>query len=327
MYMKTLFLFLSIDCSCDPSCTEHENCCFPGHLYSTENQSSYTEHVKIMSENDTTMLNECSYALSTQPNVGYVKIQHQSFWMISEIKYHGSQPETQKCGSINVAPWGSLLPVSSRKTGHIYKNIHCANENFVKDEDVVNWEAAYVCDVKSGKIELTESFIDTCLTQFYPPKEIPIQRSSFCFNNLIDTCSDDVFKIPNEINMNHSEVINACTSGFISPYRVVDMYANIFCHICNGYHKAASYKCRILSYSSGGRFLNKISGLIDSSYLKNLATVSRNREKSTQPKTACLNKDVVFKSVKVLFYIHIEFHKEAFKNKLNIISVLLLSLY
>ena len=71
---NTSFLFSSLDCSCDPSCTDYENCYFPGLLYSIVNHSSYIDHVKTMSENNVKMVNECLYPLSPQPYKSSVKL-------------------------------------------------------------------------------------------------------------------------------------------------------------------------------------------------------------------------------------------------------------
>jgi hypothetical protein len=257
------------------------------------------DSVKTISEKNKILINECLYPKSTQPNDIPGKVLQQSFWMVSKILDNNESSENQACGLIEVAHWGSLLPVSSKITGYVYKNIHCSREHGLKDENVVYWKGIMVCDTNRNDFELTETFVDTCHVQFFAPKGIFIHRSSVCFNDLIDTCSGDVFRIPDSIPMNKTEVKSACTSGFLSPYRTVNMYANVFCHICNGQSKAIPFKCRNQYISENMKFgINSISGLIDYNYLLKLGQAKPNRGDVLKPTMACLRKDGgVFESV------------------------------
>jgi hypothetical protein len=263
------------------------------------------DSVKTIAENDKILVNECLYPKSPQPSVVTGKIQQQSFWMISKILDNNESSENQTCGLIEVANWGSLLPVSSRITGYVYKNIHCSREHGVKDENVVIWNGAMVCDTKRKNFELTETFVNTCHVQFFAPRGILIHRSSVCFNDLIDTCSGDVFNIPESIPMNKTEVKNACTSGFLSPYRTDNMYANIFCHICNGHLKASPFKCRDHSQNIFKTFGgNSISGLINYKYLQKVGHARTKKGYAFKPTMACLRKDGgVFESVYINFFL------------------------
>jgi hypothetical protein len=204
----------------------------------------------------------------------------------------------QKCGNFQVAPWGSLLPVSSKQTGNIYKNIKCAREHNVKEEDIVVWEGVHYCrnEIFINQ-ELNENYLNRCQKQFYAPNDIAIQTSSLCFNNLIDTCPVMNFPIPMYLDMRPSDVIFACTSGFVSPYRQQDMFANIFCHICNGFMLNTKVECRNLLSSSIGKTGLDIFGLIDYRYLPSLSRDQGVRSDSTMAKMACLENNTVFGKV------------------------------
>jgi hypothetical protein len=219
---------------------------------------------------------------------------------MSEIVNPRQLSTNQKCGNFQVAPWGSLLPVSSKQTGNIYKNINCAKEHNVKEEDIVVWEGAYYC--RNQRIlypELNENYLNRCQKQFYPPNGIAIQTSSLCFNNLIDSCPMIDFPIPMYLDVRPSDVIDACTSGFVSPYRQKDMFVNIFCHICNGFMLKSKGECRnLLSLSSTiGKTGLDIFGLIDYRYLPSLSRDQGVGSDSTMAKMACLEKDTVFGKV------------------------------
>lgn len=286
-----MFIFYSPDCSCEPDCKDHENCCFPDQAYPYGNGSAEWRDERRILENETTLIYECLYASSSQPNDSIGKIEQRSVWMISDVVHNRTGSRNQKCGQQNVAPWGTLLPVSSKKTGYIYKNIYCAKEHGVKEADIVVWEGSHVFNKRRPKnFNFSEAYLDSSQKRFYAPPGIIIRRSSLCFKGLIDTCPEKEFDMPRNIDMNHSEIINACTSGFLSPYLYIDMFANIFCHICNN-HPLLSFRCPSLSVhfktpKSGGR----MSGLINYKYLQGLSRDHGLTLKRSSATLACVRK-------------------------------------
>jgi hypothetical protein len=86
--------------------------------------------------------------------------------MVSEIVHAGQPSINQTCGHLEAAPWGSFLPVSSKKTGLIYKNKYCAKEHNVKEDDIVEWEGNYICSIPRGIVfDLSEAKLDKCPKQ------------------------------------------------------------------------------------------------------------------------------------------------------------------
>jgi hypothetical protein len=217
--------------------------------------------------------------------------------MVSKIVDNRQLPRSQKCGDFEVESWGSLLPVSSKKAGNIYKNIFCAREHNVTEEDIVAWKGAYYCT--SGRrryFELSEAYLDTCQKKFFTPNGIAIKKASLCYNSLIDTCSSSTFSVPMTLNRSQSEIVDACTSGFVSPYRQTDMFANIFCHICNGDVVIPDVEC-YNPLSDIDRSSGYITGLIDYNYLQSLSRKQGVRNDQPKVKMACLAQDTDFGTV------------------------------
>ncbi|XP_060565326.1 uncharacterized protein LOC132724473 [Ruditapes philippinarum] len=283
------------ECSCKPSCKEHGNCCFPDQAYRLGDGDVEDEHRSYVFKNDTTLAHECLYPSSQQPTDPAGRIQRQSFWMASEIIDTRYLPRNETCGNFEVAPWGSLLPVSSKRTGLIYKNIYCARGHNETEEDIVIWEGEYHCKTKSrGYIDLDRAYLETCQKQFFPPEDIAIQRKSLCYNSLIDTCSFPAFLLPKTVHMSASEIVDACTSGFVSPYRRFDMFANIFCHICNGNNRILHDCPNLVHERSPGGY---ISALINLNSLQSLSRIKGVRREPSNVKLACLIQDTDFGTV------------------------------
>jgi hypothetical protein len=171
---------------------------------------------------------------------------YHSYLMVSSVQNnskggHDGLPPLS-CGDINVAPWGSLYPVYSAKSRTIYKNIECAKEDG-EDVDVVPWNAVINCpDVDStpgislaANVLDAESITENCQIFFIFPGDYDVLKPLKCYTNLIDTCSESHdFQIPEGTNVSKDDIRTLCTkSGFLSPYRLTRMYANVFCHICN----------------------------------------------------------------------------------------------
>lgn len=76
--------------------------------------------------------------------------------------------------------------------------------------------------------------------------------------------------MPQGINYSNEEIIKACSGGLISPYRKNEMYANVFCFICNNETYSQDNTCEraqpIISLRNGQR-RSSFFGLIDSRLL------------------------------------------------------------
>jgi hypothetical protein len=103
-----------------------------------------------------------------------------------------------------------------------------------------------VASITSAIIGLdTETIPENCNINFIFPGDINVLQPLICYKNLINTCSEsDYFRVPEGINVSKDDIRKLCTnSGIVSPYRVKSMYANVFCHICNGEFFHQKTKC------------------------------------------------------------------------------------
>lgn len=201
--------------------------------------------------------------------------------MISEVnKDDMSSTEKDvatKCGDKLVAPWGTLFPVFSKKTKRIYKNEACAKDANVTDGEL--WDIVLSCSYQhttfwskdfSDIISYLFSDIEQngCEVKFvYPGKNSELTQE-LCFEDLISTCKETDFEIPEGFSLSMQDIRTACTSGLVSPYRYKNMYANVFCHICNKNSVHSSYVCE---GNQAGRTFKEgsLSGLIDGIFLWN----------------------------------------------------------
>ncbi|XP_060594596.1 uncharacterized protein LOC132748948 [Ruditapes philippinarum] len=184
---------------------------------------------------------------------------YQSYWVINDVRNynvgtgHSILPNL-KCGDEKTDPWGSFIPVFSKSTRKIYNNSACAEADNVTDG--VLWNFIINCKYLPNTIHINDipqyisnlhqnSFPKICHLHFKYPGNIFDLKSERCYTNLISTCANEKFAIPGNINLTMSQIRQACTSGLVSPYRATDMYANVFCHICNGNRYSERDKCYI----------------------------------------------------------------------------------
>lgn len=262
-YKDTLTL---LECSCDAECWKKRNCCFP---QNTTPDPGITEPEP-----------ECLFPVIPHPQ-GARRIFYQSYRMISKVnKEDMSNTEKNvdtKCGDKPVAPWGSLFPVFSKKSKRIYKNEACAKDANITDGEL--WDIFLSCIYKettfwakdvSDIISNLFSGIEQneCEVKFVYPGKSSELTQEICFEDLISTCKETDFEIPEGLSLSRQDIRTACTSGLVSPYRYENMYANVFCHICNGKTVRSNYKCT--SYQDFRGFKEgSLSGLLDGIFLWN----------------------------------------------------------
>ncbi|XP_060600362.1 uncharacterized protein LOC132753840 [Ruditapes philippinarum] len=225
------------ECSCSAECPETGNCCFPDALLSKNHINGKLEKFQ----------HDRSCLYPTLPYPARDEHFYQSFFMVSSVQNISSGGQEglpdSSCGDINVAPWGSFYPVYSAKSGQIYKNIECAKQDG-EDTDVIIWDAVIKCtdaDVMQSITMIStgteqDSFYESCQIHFIFPGTYDVLQPLKCYTNLIDTCPESQdFQVPVGINVSKDDIRTLCTkSGMVSPYRPRKMYANVFCHICNG---------------------------------------------------------------------------------------------
>jgi hypothetical protein len=184
---------------------------------------------------------------------------YQSYWVINDVQNYNNDTgdsimPNSKCGDKTTDPWGSFLPVSSKSTRKIYKNSACAEADNVTDG--VLWDFYINCKYLPNTIHINDlpqyisnlhqnSLPKLCRLFFKYPGDVFDLKSERCFTKLIRTCKNKKFAIPEKMNLTRSQIRQACTSGLVSPYRATDMYANVFCYICNGNIYSEKDKCYI----------------------------------------------------------------------------------
>lgn len=199
--------------------------------------------------------------------------------MVSRVRKADKGSHIYECGNEVVAPWGSILPVYSRQTRMIYKNTVCAQADGVTDGIV--WNVLYSCKMKGPDYEIrdastymsgfhTEHWSNSCEVHFLYPGDYAEIESLICFEDLITTCPPISFVIPTQLQpMSKKEIRAACRSGLISPYRIVNLYANVFCYICNGNTFSPTSFCEVKTNYLQKTIGGDIVGLIDNrSFLK-----------------------------------------------------------
>jgi hypothetical protein len=115
--------------------------------------------------------------------------------------------------------------------------------------------------------------------------------------DVVDTCPvSELIIIPEKINLSAEEIIVACSSGLLSPFRKGKMYANAFCFICNNpYMYGQDMRCKSVTpniiLQGGGEYGTSFYGLIDPySFLKE--EFKSDSGKQTKTRTVCSNQDV-----------------------------------
>ncbi|XP_045167744.2 uncharacterized protein LOC123531030 [Mercenaria mercenaria] len=253
------------NCSCEPDCNEKGDCCFPRSFQAQPNNN----------QSD----NVCLFPMLPQPQEKDRRY-YQSYKMISDVPLHGNKDipsiSKAKCGDEKVAPWGTLLPVFSKETRKIYKNPACAAAANVTDGKL--WDLSLSCKYTSDVEAMTDvatymsslfltSLPQNCQLEFNYPGDNTDLRSETCFTDLISTCLETKFEIPRTLPLSRAEIRAACTSGLVSPYRKNDMYANVFCHICNGIVLGKTSTC--LSKTGRSPHSNKLLILLDGVLMSN----------------------------------------------------------
>ncbi|XP_045173157.2 uncharacterized protein LOC123534797 [Mercenaria mercenaria] len=253
------------ECSCSSDCNENGNCCFPH---------------KPKDDGRLKVSHTCFFPVTPQPTEKD-KQRYQSYSMISSIpeKDHGESttvPNTS-CGEENVAPWGGLYPVYSAEYKLLYKNMACAAANGVTDGML--WDAVLNCDDYFHGIKLDVSNFILRLDSNYIPEECEVNfvyrgniediKSLKCYTDVITTCLDSHFKIPDEAYASEEGIIEMCTSGLVSPFKAgMKIFANVFCYICNNHYFRKETECPDNAYNAGrGPKSRGLFALIDGNFM------------------------------------------------------------
>ena len=198
-------------CSCDPSCSDLGNCC-DNRLNVDRKRSCY----------DPFVTNERQLPLSNE--TGY--------WLVDRCSNSSSDTH---CKSTTSEPWGSMYPVYDAETDVSYFNLHCAKCNGVKM--FTYWDVGVSCmqsHVSYSNAVIVGGLLGKgCEVTFTPPRGQLDKQ--VCYTNLIQQCNiTGLWKD----NMYNAEVEAACSRVY-SPTKVQgtqDIYANVFCILCNGMH-------------------------------------------------------------------------------------------
>ncbi|XP_045173698.2 uncharacterized protein LOC123535201 [Mercenaria mercenaria] len=253
------------ECSCSSDCNENGNCCFP-HIPKDDGRLKVSH--------------TCLFPVTPQPPKQDRQL-YQSYSMISSIpeKDHGDSttvPNTS-CGEENVAHWGSLYPVYSAEYKLLYKNMACAAANGVTDGML--WDAVLNCDdyfhgikldVSNFVLGLDSNYIpDECVVNFVYRGNIEDIKSLKCYTDVITTCLDSHFKIPDEAYASEEDIIEMCTSGLVSPFKSdFKIFANVFCFICNNHYFRKEMECPDIDYNAGrGPKSRGLQALLDGNFM------------------------------------------------------------
>jgi hypothetical protein len=201
-----------------------------------------------------------------------LRLKYNSYKMVTSVLVSDENNHTSalKCGDVKVAPWGSFLPVYSKKARMIYKNTACAQAAGVLDGIV--WDAVVSCEVKKVQRKDANSLIglhseywsDSCHVYFFYPGDYSDINFLVCFENLISTCLQIPFEIPPQLQQfSRKEIRKACKSGLVSPFRISKMYANIFCYICNARTFQSTLQCSNPERNSRGGVFGNFIALFD----------------------------------------------------------------
>ncbi|XP_053373383.1 uncharacterized protein LOC123532467 [Mercenaria mercenaria] len=260
-------------CSCDPRCAENGKCCFP---YEETLHQQGKERMENFGKGFS-----CLFPM-TIPPAERDRHRFHSYKMVSLVP--GNDQDSRElasnipCGDTIVAPWGSLYPVYSAKSKQLYKNMKCAISDGVTDG--ILWDAVLDCntvidirsDVNKFLLELESNSIPNhCTVRFIFPGHFENMHPFKCFLSLIDTCPESSeFEIPESSGLSRENIMHLCTSGFVSPYRQLKLYANVFCHICNAEFFIKEMFCKKIQDDGRKRiFKGGFAGLIDGDFINN----------------------------------------------------------
>jgi hypothetical protein len=319
-----MFITPFAECSCQPDCIDFGDCCFPQEEIFQNKQDSEASNFKRECLHPTT------FVLPVE-----TKILFHSYYMITSVM--NEDKSGLACGDTRVAFWGSLFPVYSASKQHIYKNRACADADNVKDGQA--WDVLLSCNAesvlhhnnKSIIIENDDSYlIDFVLRGGFKSKNCHINfmfndekiQKLKCFDDVIDDCSNSaMMSTANVANFSAEEIIAACTNGFLSPYRQQKMYANVFCHICNGENYKQEGLCpnmRSIHSARGGFTTKNIVALIDMDFLLTKRLTSKSP--GTSIRKACRGDNVSTR--RCLFAFDFDFIKHIIKKYMGFLYVI-----
>jgi hypothetical protein len=183
--------------------------------------------------------------------------------------------DDEDCGNRKVAPWGSLYPVFSKRTGKIYKNMECAKLNNVVDGIV--WDARLEC-MTLKSYGLVNDFSDLswtklqnyCKVRFIYPGDFNDIKFQTCFRDMVDNCTTT--EVPGSINASRQQISEFCQSGLVSPYFADrnHLYSNVFCYICSGLHLIQDLKCNDIRYTDRHPGSKEFFAILNSEALQNI---------------------------------------------------------
>jgi hypothetical protein len=111
--------------------------------------------------------------------------------------------------------------------------MHCAQANEITDG--VRWDILINChsnNIINAFIGLESNAIPKhCNINFLYSGNSDDLKKPKCHFPLIDTCPEyPEFQMPDGVRLSKNDIVSLCTSGLMSPYRAIKMYANVFCH-------------------------------------------------------------------------------------------------
>ena len=208
------------ECYCDENCGKRMDCCF-----------DFLDKHKIAESNNPVV--PIGY-----PNDTFIH----SYLMVDKCLGN----ESNHCTSESVAVWRSFFPVYSPSKAMIYFNRYCAGCNNITD--AINWNLFASCAQRYSfnGLEFLEGVKDgKCQIQFAPPREAKVDRF-ICYPAVIDSCYGVEYGTENGIMTREAcEIINVP----VKQYANSDVYANIFCKLCNGIEHDPSDSCQ--SFDNG----------------------------------------------------------------------------
>ncbi|KAL4221342.1 hypothetical protein ACF0H5_019603 [Mactra antiquata] len=239
-YIQTPLSLCCAECSCETDCESTENCCFgvePEHSYLTERRSS----------------RECLYPVKDLTSTyTATRTRVPQFYMVTRCnekhRLECTDETSCSCEDAQVASWGSLHPVYSAAKDEIYKNMECAKCNDANDTEL--FVPSLVC--KMSESENTDAFLrflygrnyyDQCWISFDYDGSITNILPHACFEGIETECDGSKLAIPWGVNLNASQIVDACNSRLFSPVIAVGIYKNVFCAMCDGVLIANTFGC------------------------------------------------------------------------------------
>jgi hypothetical protein len=151
---------------------------------------------------------------------------YQKYKMITSVKEPSYAGENDlsgvECGSQNVAPWGSLFPIFSKRKNRLYKNMACATSD--GSSDAIYFDVYLICDQYESRRPDFSYFIENiwtlmnsrneCRILFKYPGDTKDLKWHQCFNDLIDSCQASfTILAADDFNHTHYDVVSECDSG------------------------------------------------------------------------------------------------------------------